>query len=182
MTGIKILHLFTVELNPDFVPAKICLQTAPLESRCGTLAAKMGGVAKSRNRAGQVGQRQKLVEEFAVLDREIENYLPRIHRHEQIRRLILDWHKSLPPEEAVTIPGLTCDILITAQDSIRTVTPKGKEKLYKLWGQKGFIAKAHMFLKVLPDPRDEKGLYTEKAPTGPRHLHVMQRPAASSAA
>ena len=135
----------------------------------------MGIRGKPRKRAGPDTQRQRLMEEFAALDREIENYRPRIQRHEKLRLLILDWHKDVPPDEEVTVPGLSCDILITARDNVRGVTLEGKQKLFRLWGPKAFIARAHVLLKALPDPRDEEGLYTKQALTGPRHLHVMHR-------
>jgi hypothetical protein len=124
---------------------------------------------------GPDSQRHKLIEEFASLDREIENYLPRIQRHQKLRQLILDWHKDALPEEEITVAGATCDILISSRDKIRTVTPEGKRKLFRLWGPKAFIARSQVLLKALPDPKDEDGLYTEQALTGPRHLHVMAR-------
>jgi len=119
------------------------------------------------------------VEEFAALDVEIESYLPRIRRHEKLRHLILDWHKDLDPEQERMVPGLTCDILISARDKMRSVTVDGKNRLFRLWGPKSFIAKATLLLKVLPDPEDKEGLYTVQDLTGPRHLHVVRRAAAA---
>jgi hypothetical protein len=121
-----------------------------------------------------------LIQEFAELDREIENYLPRIQRHSKLRSLILEWHKDLLPEAELLVPGLSCDILISARDKMRSVTPEGKRALFQLWGQKGFLARSTVLLKSLPDPKDESGLYTVQALTGPRHLHVMARPAAAA--
>jgi hypothetical protein len=70
---------------------------------------------------------------------------------------------------------LSCDVLISARDNVRSVTMAGKQKLFRLWGPKSFIAKATVLLKNLPDPKDEEALYTIQALTGPRHLHVMTR-------
>ena len=53
--------------------------------------------------------------------------------------------------------------------------PSRQEKLFKLWGAPAFIAKSLMLLKALPDPKDEASLYTVQAPTGPRHLQVIDR-------
>lgn len=127
----------------------------------------------------QQNQRQKLVEEFATLDREIEQYKPKIFRHEKLRGLILDWYRAAPGEDEITVPGITCDVLISGRDEMRTVTLKGRQKLFALWGQKGYIAKSKVLLKSLPDPKDEEGLYTEQSMTGPRHLHVIARPKAA---
>jgi len=137
--------------------------------------------------APQMHQRQALVEEYARLDQEVESFKPRLQRHEKLRQLILDWHGNLAPEAEATVPGETCDIIITSRDRVRTVTLDGKQKLFKLWGTRGFIAKSLVLLKSLPDPKDEMSLYSQQALTGPRHLHVvarvaMKKPAGKSAA
>lgn len=126
-------------------------------------------------------QRAKIVEEFGRLDGEVEAFKPKLLRHEKLRSVILDWYPGLAGEEEATAPGLTCDVVISARDKIRSVTPAGKLKLFRLWGQKGFIARAVVLLKSLPDPKDDAGLYTVGALTGPRHLHVVPRdPAAAT--
>jgi len=119
--------------------------------------------------------RQIIVEEFAALDREVENYRPRIQRYEKLRQLILDWYPDVAPEEEITVPGVQCDILITSRDNVRSVSMEGKSKLFKLWGPRGFLTKCSVMLKSLPDPKDPESLYTVQALTGPRHLHVMIR-------
>jgi hypothetical protein len=125
-------------------------------------------------------QRQIIVEEYAALDREIENYRPRLQRHEKLRQLILDWYPHVDPNLEITVPGISCEILISARDIVRSITPEGKTALYKLWGLQGFIAKAHIFLKLLPDPKDPEQLYTVQALTGPRHLHVVAKATAAA--
>ena len=134
--------------------------------------------------AAQWNQRAKLIEEFAALDQEISNFKPKLFRHSKLRELILDWYPSASPEEEITVPGLNYDILITARDKIRAVTLEGKQKLYRLWGSREFVARAVMLLKSLPDAKDEAGLYTVQALTGPRHLRVIakSRAAADTAA
>lgn len=134
--------------------------------------------------AAQWNQRLKLIEEFALLDQEVSNFNPKLFRHRKLRELILDWYPGASPEEEVTVPGINCDIVISARDLIRSVTLQGKQKLYRLWGSKDFIAKATVLLKSLPDPKDEAGLYTVQALTGPRHLRVVakSRAAADTAA
>jgi len=124
----------------------------------------------------QWNQRQKLVQEFAELDREIDLIKPRLFRHQKIRQLILSWLPSdLAPEEEATVPGITCDILISSRDKVRQVTEDGRKKLFKLWGPRSFIAKCLVHLKDLPDPKDDDGLYTVQALAGPRHLHVIAK-------
>lgn len=118
-------------------------------------------------------QRQKLVEEFIELDREIDAIKPKLLRHEKLRDLILSWHSEIPPEDEVTVSGKSWDILITCRDKLRTVTLDGRKKLFRIWGARDFIAKANVFLKSLSD--DELGLYTVQAMTGPRHLHVVAK-------
>lgn len=130
--------------------------------------------------AAQWNQRAKLIEEYAALDQEISNFKPRISRHQKLRELILDWYPGAAPEEEITVPGINCDILITARDRIRAVTSEGKQKLYRLWGTRDFIAKSIMLLKFLPDPKDEAGLYTVQALTGPRHLRVIAKARAAA--
>lgn len=120
-------------------------------------------------------QRLKVLEEFAVLDREVRNFKPRLLRHEKLRNLILDWNSTLQPDEESTLKGKTCDIIISSRDRLRSVTPAGRKALYKLWGARDFIANCIVQLKSLPDPKDELGLYTVQAPTGPRHLSVIDR-------
>jgi hypothetical protein len=133
--------------------------------------------ARKRTAAGrpQSNQRLKLLEEFAALDEKVANFKPRILRHQKLRSLILSWYPTLPAEDEQRIPAKTCDIIITSKDLIRTVSPGGKQALFKLWGSRGFIANATVHLKSLPDPEDRKGLYTVQAPTGPRHLKVIDR-------
>lgn len=130
---------------------------------------------KSQPAAGQWNQRAKLIEEYAALDQELSNFKPKIFRHAKLRELILDWYPSAAPEEEISVPGLNCDIVISSRDKIRAVTEAGKQKLYRLWGAKGFIAKSIVLLKSLPDPKDEGGLYTVQACTGPRHLRVVAK-------
>lgn len=135
--------------------------------------------------AAQWGQRAKLIEEYAALDQELANFKPRMFRHQKLRELILGWYPGAEPEEEITVPGINCDIVISAKDKIRFVTAEGKQKLYRLWGSKEFVARANVLLKALPDPKDEAGLYTVQALTGPRHLRVIskaQRAAADPAA
>jgi hypothetical protein len=131
--------------------------------------------------AAHWNQRQKLIEEFAALDREIGDLKPKLLRHEKLRQLILEWYPDVEGEEEITVSGVSCDILISSRDRLRTVSLEGKKKLYKLWGAQHFIARAHVLLKSLPDPKDESGLYTVQAPTGPRHLHVVARVRAAAA-
>ena len=130
----------------------------------------------------QDAQRRKLVEEFARLDGEVNQFKPTLLRHEKLRHIILDWYEHLNPEEEGLAPGEIHDIVISSRDQMRTVTDTGKQKLFKLWGPRGFIAKSLVLLKSLPDPKDELSLYTRKDLTGPRHLTVRLKAAASSAA
>lgn len=130
---------------------------------------------KPQKPAGQASQRQKLIEEYILLDREVQDFKPRIYRHEKLRQLILDWYPSVSPEEEITVPAENCDIVISSRDKVRSVSAEGKKKLFKLWGPRDFIAKCVMHLKSLPDPEDREGLYTQQAYTGPRHLHIMAR-------
>ena len=141
------------------------------------------GIAK-KPPSPQLHQRLKMVEEFATLDREIAAFKHKISRHEKLRSYILDWNKDLAPDAERTIQSKSCDIIITSRDLVRSVTPEGKKALFKLWGTAGFIAKANVLLKTLPDPKDPGGLYTVQAPIGPRHLRVVERAqkAVSSAA
>jgi hypothetical protein len=132
-------------------------------------------VAKPRQKPGSEIQREKLVEEFCALDREIENYKPRLQRHEMLRSLILNWFPDLADDTEMTVAGIDHDVLITARDRIRTVTPLGRSKLFKLWGKGNFITKCVVHLKALPDPQDPDGLYTVPARIGPRHLHVVAK-------
>lgn len=125
--------------------------------------------------SGEWSQRQRLVDEFAALDRAVNDFKPKLFRHEKLRKLILDWYPGVAAEEEFTVPGITNDILVSARDQIRSVTLAGKRKLFKLWGPTAFIAKSNVLLKSLPDPEDEKGLYTVQSLTGPRHLHVIAR-------
>lgn len=142
--------------------------------------------AKSQSQpAAQWNQRQKLIDEYASLDQEIQNFKPRQFRHQKLRELILDWFPSSAPEEEITVSGGVCDIVISARDRVRSVTEPGKQKLFRLWGSRDFIAKSHVLLKSLPDPKDELGLYTVQSYSGPRHLRVIdksQRAAAQTAA
>ena len=130
--------------------------------------------------AAQWNQRAKLIEEYASLDQLVSNFKPTIFRHEKLRQLILDWYPGAAPEEEIVAPGINFDILISARDKIRSVSPEGKQKLYRLWGAKEFVARASVLLKALPDPKDEAGLYTVQAMTGPRHLRVVSKPRAAA--
>lgn len=137
---------------------------------------------KPQKPAGQASQRQKLIQEYIALDREVQDFKPRIYRHEKLRQLILDWYPSVSPEEEITVQAENCDIVISSRDKVRSVSAEGKKKLWKLWGPRDFIAKCHVHLKSLPDPDDREGLYTQQAYTGPRHLHVMTRVKATQVA
>jgi len=134
--------------------------------------------AKPQLAGGHWSQRQKLVNEYIALDQEIDAIRPKLLRHEKLREIILDWYRHVPGEEEITVPGGTYDILVSSRDRLRVVTAEGKAKLYRLWGSKAFIAKAHMYLKALPDPKDEAGLYTVQTSIGSRHLRVASRGAA----
>jgi hypothetical protein len=135
---------------------------------------------KSEPGSSQMYQRLKLIEEYAALDQEISNIKPKLFRHGKLRELILAWYPGAAPEEEITVPGVNCDVLISARDKIRAVTEPGKQKLYRLWGPREFIAKSTMLLKALPDPKDEAGLYTVQALTGPRHLRVIAKARAAA--
>lgn len=130
--------------------------------------------------AAQWNQRAKLVEEFAALEQTVSNFKPTLFRHAKLRELILDWFPHSAPEDEILVSGVNCDIVITSRDKVRAVTPEGKQKLYRLWGSREFIARANVLLKSLPDPKDEKGEYTVQALTGPRHLRVIAKPRAAA--
>ena len=117
------------------------------------------------------------MEEFAQLDRELDNWKPKEYRRAKLRQIILGWYPELAAEEEITVPGQTCDVVISGRDRLRSVTPAGKKKLFQLWGPKEFISRAVILLKALDDPQDVEGLYTVEALTGPRHLHVVTKPA-----
>lgn len=130
-------------------------------------------------------QRLKLIDEFIDLDRQVDDFRPLQTRHQKLRELILDWHPNLAPEDEALISGSNRDILISSRDKLRKVTAAGKLKLFKKWGAKGFVARAEVLLRSLPDPKDELGLYTQTTLSGPRHLHVVtqrQKTAAASPA
>jgi hypothetical protein len=136
---------------------------------------------KSEPGSSQWNQRLKLIEEFAALDEEINNSIkPKMFRHGKLRELILGWYPAAAPEEEITVTGVNCDILISARDKVRSVTEPGKQKLFRLWGSRDFIAKSLVLLKSLPDPKDEAGLYTVQALTGPRHLRVIAKARAAA--
>lgn len=139
---------------------------------------------KSQPAAAQWNQRAKLIDEYAALDQVVANFKPTLFRHAKLREVILDWYPGASPEEEIHIPGINCDIIASSRDKVRSVTDQGKQKLYRLWGAKDFVARANVLLKSLPDPKDEAGLYTIQANTGPRHLRVIAkaRAAAESAA
>lgn len=127
-------------------------------------------------------QRLKLVDEFVALDRQIDDFKPLQFRHQKLRELILAWYPALAPEDEALISGTNNDILISSRDKLRAVTAAGKLKLFKKWGAKGFIARANVLLKLLPDPKDELGLYTQTTLSGPRHLHVIAKGQKTTAA
>lgn len=140
---------------------------------------------KAKSEPAQWNQRAKIIEEFAALDQEVANFKPRLFRHQKLRELILGWYPGLAPEEEALAAGANYDIVVSAKDNIRSVTEAGKQKLFRLWGSKEFVARATVLLKSLPDAKDEAGLYTVQALTGPRHLRVIskaQRAAADPAA
>jgi hypothetical protein len=120
-------------------------------------------------------QRKKLVDEFIALDAEVDAFKHKQFRHSKLRELILDWYPQLAPEEETILAGTYFDILLSSRDKIRSVTMTGKQTLFKKWGQREFISRAVIQLKSLPDPKDELGLYTRQALTGPRHLHVIAK-------
>jgi hypothetical protein len=129
---------------------------------------------------GQWRQRAQLIEEYAALDQEISNFKPRVLRHQKLRELILGWYPGAGAEEEIVAPGVNFDIVISARDKQRAVSAQGKQKLFRLWGPRDFIAKAAIYLKSLPDPDDRDGLYTVQAFTGPRHLRVVAKPRAAA--
>lgn len=131
--------------------------------------------------AAQWNQRAKLIEEYAALDQQVANFKPTIFRHEKLRQLILDWFPHSAPEDEILVPGINSDVLISSRDKIRAVTEQGKQKLYRLWGSREFVARSRVLLSSLPDPKDEKGEYTVQALTGPRHLRVVQKQRAAAA-
>jgi hypothetical protein len=137
--------------------------------------------SKSQPEKAQWGQRAKIVEEFAALDQAVANFKPAIFRHQKLRELILGWYPGLEPEDEVTVPGVNCDIVVSARDKIRSVTLNGKQKLFTLWGKTGFIANSTILLKSLPDPKDLDGLYTVTGLIGPRHLRVISKARAAAA-
>jgi hypothetical protein len=114
--------------------------------------------AKPQPAAAQWNQRAKLIEEFAALDEQVSNFKPTMFRHQKLREVILGWYPHSSPEDEITVPGQNYDILISSRDKVRSVSPEGKAKLYRLWGSRDFIAKSVVLLKSLPDPKDEAGL------------------------
>ena len=142
--------------------------------------ATMPRKAKSQPAAAQWNQRLKLIEEYAALDQQVSNFKPALFRHGKLRELILEWYPASAPHEEITVPGTNCDIVVSARDTIRSVTVEGRQKLYRLWGSREFIARSIVLLKSLPDPKDEAGLYTVQALTGPRHLRVIAKTRAAA--
>jgi hypothetical protein len=143
------------------------------------MRAKTNKAAQAKAAEAQSSQRRKLVQEYAELDEQVRLFKPHLLRHEKLRTWILDWYPDLPAEEEVIVEGITCDILVSARDRLRSVSEEGRRKLFKLWGPKEFIARSLVPLKSLPDPQDELRLYTVQSLSGPRHLHVARVNAAA---
>ncbi len=133
--------------------------------------------------------RRELVDEWAKLDQEITIALAplqgKIKRLSDLRELFLKWlPKDLPGEKEHFFDGEESRLLVSICDNRTEVTYAGKLKLKRLWGAKKLLETMTLACKLLPDPKDEAGLYTLKARTGPRHLKAIPRPneAASQAA
>jgi hypothetical protein len=116
------------------------------------------------------------VDEYGQLDSDLarldaeHHYESRKRRKEALREVILGWHKDLPADEEAIEHGVEWDLPISACDDQRVVSIAGKTKLEKLWGRVKFRELCNVILKLLPDPKDPKGLYTIHARTGPRHI------------
>jgi hypothetical protein len=115
------------------------------------------------------------VEEFAKLDFEIQAFKAKIKRHQDLLDEILGYFQTLDGGKPAKAEGTTFDVIISAADNKREVTPAGKQKLKKLWGAVQFLKNCSISLKHLPDPKDTGNLYSISERTGPRHLSPVPR-------
>jgi hypothetical protein len=116
-----------------------------------------------------------LVDEFAMLDFEIQSFKPKIQRHAELRATILAACPDLPPEQSRTVPGRQYSVVVTPCDQQRVITLAGLTKLRKEWGVPTFMRRIALALKHLPDPKDPGNLYTMQSRTGARHLRPVPK-------
>jgi hypothetical protein len=116
------------------------------------------------------------VDDYVRLDGKITAFKPILNEHRAAREEILGWYPELLGSESVTAPGALFDVLVTARDNERSVTPLGKRKLSKMLGLPEFFRRCAFPLKHLPDPTDPYSLFSEQLRTGPRHLKPVPKP------
>ena len=117
----------------------------------------------------------ELVDEFAILEIELNALKGKMKRRDDLRQMILGWHPDLPEDREALSSGSAYDVIITLPDKRRLLTLLGKKRLFKLWGVTKFLDRCAVALNQLADPKDEKGEYTVQSRTGPRHLEVQLR-------
>lgn len=126
-------------------------------------------------------QRREMVDEWDRLDREVKlavaPYLGKIKRLEELRKQFLSWlPEDMDGDREGFADGVEMRILVSVCDFRSQVTLDGKRKLKKLWGAQKFLEECSIDMKQLPDPEDEKGLYSVKRRMGPRHLTAIPKP------
>jgi hypothetical protein len=119
--------------------------------------------------------RRASVDRYARLDGAIVAFKATVAEHRDLREEILGWYPDLAPEADATAPGAVFDVVVTARDNEREVTPQGMRKLSKMLGLTEFFRRCRYPLKQLPDAKDPANLYTMQERTGPRHLKPIAK-------
>jgi hypothetical protein len=66
--------------------------------------------------------RESLVDEFAELDRQVQQFAPKAARHEELKKVIKGWYEQHPADQTAVAAGNVYDVQVSAKSNERTWT------------------------------------------------------------
>ena len=100
-----------------------------------------------RQTKAETEKRQRIVDEFAGLDRKIGPLKPQVRRHEELASLIRSWYTDADVDATVTAAGAAYTVTLGPCGSRTRITDMAE--IYRLVGRDKFLAHAGMTIKAL---------------------------------
>ena len=92
--------------------------------------------------------RQKLIDEFGELDRQVKQFAPTAKRHEAIAKEIRSWYVNHPAEQGALAEGTLYEVQVSARGEERQFSLKAKLQILKELGRAKAMALFTITLKA----------------------------------
>jgi hypothetical protein len=129
--------------------------------------------------------RDQLIDEFGELDRQIQEFAPKVKRHKALQEVIRSWYQGHPADQPAIAEGHLYTVQVGARSEERYFDLKAKAAIWKRMGKAAALEAFNITLKAVEEAlgKFELEALVSKANVGTRKLiPVLKAPVAGKAA